>query len=102
MKTDICELQNTCKIVQEHWTGDYKPVSLVYTNQSTDHFHSSYEVEIDISKEKAEEMIAFLQKAFDIDPNAKAKQVITSCLTGQYRFVADHLIRNIEFETKKG
>lgn len=96
MKTDICELEGTCKLIQEHWTGDYKPVSLVYTNQSTDHFHSSYEVEIDISQEKAEEIIAFLQNAFGIDPNAKAKQVITSCLTGEYRFVAEALIKNIE------
>jgi len=43
-----------------------KDVSIVYTNQSTDHWHGGYEVDIPIEKREAIQIIEFLQKAFEL------------------------------------
>lgn len=43
-----------------------RDVSIVYTNNATDHWNSSYEVDISLDKKQAKDIIEFLQKAFDL------------------------------------
>lgn len=43
-----------------------KDVSIVYTNNATDYWNSSYEVDIPVDKKQAQDIIEFLQKAFEL------------------------------------
>lgn len=46
--------------------GTIKDVSIDYINQSTDYWNSSYSVSTEVDKEKAIQIIEFLQKAFEL------------------------------------
>lgn len=43
-----------------------KDTAIVYTNEATDHWNSSYEVDYSITEKQAKDIIEFLQKAFNL------------------------------------
>lgn len=69
MKTTSLELSGSCKFeCIEFEGGSFPPmVSLDYVEHSTDHYHSDSDTSIDITKEDAEKIIAFLRAAHSIE-----------------------------------
>jgi len=59
------EITPACWFEVSVFTDYPNDVSINYIEHSSDHWHSDKETNIDITKEKAAEIIEFLQKAFD-------------------------------------
>ena len=71
MTDKTLEIAGDCKLVYST-AGDpvcWSDVSLCYVEHSQDHWHSDDETEHTLDKEKAVEIIEFLQEAFGIAPN---------------------------------
>jgi hypothetical protein len=55
------------KFVSTQWTDEIKDCVIRYTNQATDYWNSSYDVESTIyTKEQAQSIIDFLKQHFEI------------------------------------
>jgi hypothetical protein len=68
MKESKLKLSSTCELVKTVYsTPSFAPeVSLDYVERSPDSYYSDTETSVDLDKEKAREIIAFLQEAFGI------------------------------------
>jgi len=67
MKVKTLGIYGSCKLEETTYGEGYVPdVCLEYTEHSKDHRHHDSETSIDISKEKAVEIIKFLQDSFGL------------------------------------
>lgn len=66
MQTRIITLSPSCEIVETSHLTTVKEVELRFIEHSADYWSSDTETSIDISKEKAQEIISFLCESFDI------------------------------------
>jgi len=65
MKTTQVEIGSTCHLTKTEYGENVKPdITLDYIERSSDHWYSDNETNLDIDKEKAIEIIKFLQDAF--------------------------------------
>lgn len=62
-KLKVC---GSCYFVETVYGPGIKDVALEYTEHATDHWSSDTETSIEINKEKAVEIVNFLNKAFSI------------------------------------
>ena len=68
MKETQVEIGSTCHITKTEYGENVEPsITLDYIEHSSDHYHSDNETSLDIDKEKAIEIIKFLQDAFTIE-----------------------------------
>ena len=68
MKETQVEISGTCHLTKTEYGENVKPnITLDYIEHSSDHYHSDNETNLDIDKEKAIEIIKFLQEAFTIE-----------------------------------
>ena len=65
-KVTSVELEGSTYLMRTEYESFPTQVELCYTNQTTDHWNSSYEVQIDIDKAKAVAIIEFLRASFDL------------------------------------
>ena len=64
------EIGPSCHFVSTTYAEGVRPdVSLDYTEHASDHWSSDVETSLDINEQKAREIIAFLEDAFDIGMN---------------------------------
>ena len=67
MKETHVEISNTCRITKIDSGGGWEPnITLEYKDHYKDYWYSANETSIDIDKEKAAEIIKFLQESFDL------------------------------------
>lgn len=60
-KTEVLELYHSCRLEVTHWNWGTE-CELNYTEHSPDHWYGDSETTIDIDKETASAIIAFLSK----------------------------------------
>lgn len=69
MKQTQVEIGGTCHLTKTEYGENVRPdITLDYIEHSSDHYHSDNETSLDINKEKAIEIVKFLQDVFDVSP----------------------------------
>lgn len=67
MKETKLEIGGSCHLTRTEYGENVKPdITLDYVEYSSDHWHKDSETSLDIDKEKAIEIIKFLQDSFTI------------------------------------
>ena len=70
MINDKLELTPDCWLEDLGW-GD---INLCYTEHATDHWNSDSETTVDVDRDTAEKIIAWLQSKFNFDASASARK----------------------------
>lgn len=67
METGKIELSPSCWLVRYNWSSTDTEICLEYTEYSPDPWYGDSRTEVDITKEKAQEIIDFLQEYVNED-----------------------------------